>query len=127
MIDLIGHTLNKVVFNEEEGTLSLTIDNDKMFLIKVEGDCCSVGKFIGVTSEYRLDLPSKIASEKERTESFDVDSESYQVYEQTYVLENGQEFKIVYDNMSNGYYGSSLDAYYKGEKLWDFPQEVANP
>lgn len=29
MIDLIGHILNKIIFNKEEETLSLTLDGDK--------------------------------------------------------------------------------------------------
>ena len=119
MIDLIGHTLNKAEYNDEEQTLSLTVDNDKIFLLKVEGDCCSVGKFIGTSSDWDLDLPQKIVDSRERSESFR-DGE-YKVYEETLVLENGREFKIVYDNKSNGYYGSSLDAYYNGERLREFP------
>lgn len=123
MIDLIGHVLNKADYNDEEKVLALTIDGDKVFLIKVEAECCSEGKFIGATSKYNLNLPSKIVGLKERSVSFDVDSDEYTVYEETYVLENGKELKIVYDNMSNGYYGSSLEAYYNGKKLWDFPEE----
>lgn len=124
MIDLIGHTLNKVAFNKDEQIISLTIDGDKVFLIKVEGDCCSSGEFIGVTSEWNLDLPSKIVELKERRESFDAGSNSYQVYEDTYTLENGKTLTITYDNMSNGYYGSSLEAYYAGERLWEFPKNT---
>lgn len=123
MIDLVGHILNKIDFNREEQTLSLTVDGDKVFLIKVEGDCCSIGKFIIADGNWGLDLPSKIVGLKERNERFDADSEVYQVYEDTYSLENGKEFKIVYDNMSNGYYGSSLEVYYNSEKLWEFPKE----
>lgn len=125
MIDLIGHTLNAVAYNDEDKTLSITLDGDKIFLIKVEGDCCSVGKFISATDGWRLDLPSKIVELKERKEHFDAGSDSsYQVYEDTYVLENGKTFTILYDNMSNGYYGSSLQAYYDGKLVWKFPQAV---
>lgn len=123
MIDLKGHILNKFSFDQEDQTLSLTLDGDKVFLIKVEGDCCSVGKFIGLTSDYRLSLPQKVVETEERSESFK--EGEYTVYEQTYVLENGEKFTITYDNESNGYYGSSLGAYYNGELLWDFPEESA--
>lgn len=123
MIDLIGHVLNKADYNDEEKVLALTVDGDKVFLIKVEGECCSEGKFLGATSAYSLDLPSKIVDLKERNESFDVNYGEYTVYEEIYVLENGKELKIVYDNMSNGYYGSSLGAYYNGKKMWGFPKE----
>lgn len=122
MIDLIGHTLNKVEYNSEEQILSLTIDNNKVFLLRVEGDCCSTGKFLGVKEPYSSDLPSKIVEAHDRSESFQ-DGE-YQVYETVLVLENGQKITINYDNESNGYYGSSLDAYYNGERLWEFPTEV---
>lgn len=122
MIDFIGHTLNKVVYNSEEQTLSLTLDNDKVFLIKVEGDCCSTGKFLGVKTPYESDLPSKIVSTEETSASFQ-DGE-YQVYEQVLVLENGEKLTINYDNESNGYYGSSLDAYYGNERVWEFPTET---
>ena len=121
MIDLVGHTLNAVVFNSEEQTLSLTVDGDKIFLLRVEGDCCSTGKFLGVKDSY--DLPAKITAQHDRSESFQ-DGE-YQVYETVLELENGGKITINYDNESNGYYGSTLDAYYNGERLWDFPVEEA--
>lgn len=123
MIDFKGHTLNKVDYNSEEQTLSLTIDNDKIFLLKVEGDCCSTGKFLGVKEPYSSDLPQKIVEQTDRSESFQ-DGE-YQVYESILHLENGEKVTINYDNESNGYYGSSLDAYYGGERLWDFPTTEA--
>lgn len=120
MIDLKGHTLNKIAFNESDQTLSLTLDESKIFLIKVEGDCCSSGKFIGTSSEYDLHLPSKIVEEEsERNEMFEnIGSGLYQVYEKVYVLENGNKFKIVYDNESNGYYGSNLASYYDDEEVY---------
>lgn len=119
MLNLIGHTIDKVVYNAEEQTLSLTVDGDKIFLIRVEGDCCSTGKFLGVKEPW--DLPSKVVSSENTSASFQ-DGE-YQVYEQVLTLENGNKLSILYDNESNGYYGSSLDAYYNGERLWDFPAE----
>lgn len=126
MIDLTGHILNKVVLNTEEDTLSLTVDGDKIFLIKVDADCCSSGKFLGATDDWQLGLPSKITSINGRSESFkDGEYQVYQVYEDVYTLENGHEFKVTYDNESNGYYGSSLEAYYNGERLWKFPKEEA--
>lgn len=121
MIDFIGHILNAAVYNSEEQTLSLTLDNDKIFLIKVEGDCCSTGKFLDVKEPY--DLPSKIVRTEETSATFR-DGE-YQVYEEVLILENGQKLTINYDNESNGYYGSSLDVYYNNEKMWDFPKEEA--
>lgn len=123
MIDLVGHILNKAEYNGEDQSLSLTVDGDKVFLLKVEGYCCSDGKFIGVTSSFRLELPSKVIATKKETTDFDVDSDCYRVYEETLVLENGKELKIVYDNMSNGYYGSNLAAYYGGKMLYGFPKE----
>ena len=122
MIDLIGHTINKVVYNEEEQTLSLTVDDNKIFLIEVEADCCSSGKFLSVDEPY--DLPSKVVSEEDRQETFDRNYGDYTIYQRTLTLENGNKIYILYDNESNGYYGSSLDAYYNGERLWEFPTVV---
>lgn len=121
MLGLIGHVLNKVDFNEEDQTLSLTVDNDKVFLIKVNGDCCSSGKFIGASSDYDLDLPQKITGVKEREESFDA-GDVYRVYEETYTLDNGRALTIVYDNRSNGYYGSGLDVYYGEKRVRDLKE-----
>lgn len=117
MLDLVGHTIDKVVYNLEEQTLSLTVDGDKVFLVKVEGDCCSTGKFLGIREPW--DLPSKVVRTEETSASFQ-DGE-YQVYEQILHFESGGKLTILYDNESNGYYGSSLDVYYNGERLWDFP------
>lgn len=116
MIDLIGHELNAINYNEEDKTLSLTIDGDKVYLIKVEGDCCSHGKFLGISTGLGIKFPQKIVDLKERCEDFGLDGEVYRVYEDTYKLENGDSFVILYDNISNGYYGSSLEAYYQEEK-----------
>lgn len=121
MNELIGHTLNKVVYNDEEKTLSLTIDNDKIFLIKVYADCCSSGDFLKVDEPYSL--PSKIVSIEEKTAEFDSNGGSYQVYQEVVILENGEKLYILYDNDSNGYYGSSLQAYYNGEQVYEFPKE----
>lgn len=124
MIDLIGHVINKYEFNKKDETLSLTVDNDKVFLIKVEGDCCSTGKFIGVGDDYDLCLPQRVSKVEKSSGEFSVGSDSYVVYEETLVFENGKKLNIVYDNYSNGYYGSSLDTYYDGKRLWEFPKNV---
>lgn len=125
MIDLVGHTINKIEFNEDEQTVSLTVDGDKVFLIKVEGDCCSTGKLIGVSDNFCLDLPKKVVGTETRNEKFETD-DFYQVYQDTLILENGQKINIVYDNRSNGYYGSSLETYYNGNQLWEFPEPPTN-
>lgn len=126
MINLIGHILDKAEFNEEDQTLSLTIDNDKVFLLKVEGDCCSTGKFITAgEADWRTELPQKIVDVQERGESFSTEDVTYRVYETRLQLENGQSFNIIYDNTSNGYYGSDLDTYYKGEQIYGFPSDEA--
>lgn len=122
-LSFIGHTLNELSFNEEEKTLSLTLDGDKVFLLKVEADCCSQGKFIGLSEQYALNLPSKIVDIKEKSANFNAGDDFYQVYQETWILENGCKLNIVYDNLSNGYYGSSLDAFYGGEIMWEFPKE----
>lgn len=124
MLDFVGHTINKVVYNSEEQTLSLTVDGDKIFLIRVEGDCCSTGKFLGVQNPYNL--PRKVVEQTERSESFQ--HGEYQVYETTLKLDDESEIMILYDNESNGYYGSSLETYYGDKRLWDWDdvKEVKN-
>lgn len=122
MIDFKGHTLDKVVYNDEEKTLSLTLDGDKIFLIKVDADCCSSGDFLRVDEPYSL--PSKIVSVEDTSAQFDTNGGTYAVYQETLTLENGDKLRILYDNDSNGYYGSSLEAYYGNEKVWEFPEEV---
>ena len=121
MIDrLVGHTLNKFEFNYEDETISITIDGDKVYLIKVDADCCSSGKFLGVGYIYDDDLPSKIVSCEEVNQQTDLPSDGlYQVYSHKLTLENGEQILIVYDNKSNGYYGSSLEIYYEGSKDYD--------
>lgn len=122
MIDFTGHILNKYEYNEQEQTLSLTIDGDKVFLLKVEGDCCSTGKFTGVSRDWIYGLPQRIVEIKDRSESFR--GGEYQVYETTFVLENGEKFSVTFDNESNGYYGSTLESYYNDERLWSYPAEI---
>ncbi len=112
------HILTALSYNEDEQTISLTIDDNKIFLIKLVGDCCSEGKFIGVSDSYRFELPQKIVEVTDRKEEFQ-DGE-YKVSEYTLVLEDKGKIRIAYDNKSNGYYGSSLDVYYGGERVYNF-------
>lgn len=113
MNKLKGHTLNKVVLNEDKTELILTLDDDKCYILKVHSECCSEGGFVAVTQEW-LGLPQKIVNVEE-TKEIDkkYTDELRQIYTKTLTLENGKKVNIVYDNISNGYYGSSLDGYYK--------------
>lgn len=113
MNELKGHIINKVVLNKEDQVLSLTVDGNKTYLIKVYADCCSTGKFL---NEPLLGLPSEVVDIKEESVSIDIGGDVYQVYTETLIDKDGNKIVIAYDNLSNGYYGSSLEGYYKEDK-----------
>jgi hypothetical protein len=109
---LKGHIFTSYIFSETENTLSLTIDNDKIYLIILVPDCCSNGKFLYKNEEGGF--PDKVNSRITAIEGFTYDiNDYYKVYSITFKLENHYDFSFVYDNTSNGYYGTNLKAYYK--------------